>query len=428
MKTTPLTLCLALGGLTLGINQLHADEVTDWNANLLQAAHVANSGTLPLLRIAAIMHTAIFDSLNGIERRYTPIHVPAEAPRGASRRAAVIQAAYGTLVHFFPSQKTALDAEREASLASIVDDGEDLEDSVSIARGLAWGQSVADAILAWRSTDGFSDTLPPFVGGSAAGEWRPTPPGFLAGALPQIASETPWVLSTQDQFRPAGPPALDSAQYATDVNEVQSTGSLSSPVRTTDQTLFARFWQASTVTYFWNSVAESLALERGFSLSRNARLFALLNVAIADANIACWEAKYYYVFWRPITAIRLADTDGNDATVADPTWTPLLVTPNHPDYPSGHATTGSAAATVLADFFGNESPLAFDSDVMTGVLRSFSSFSDAVTEIKNARVFAGIHFRTACNDGQATGNAVAEYVLQHAAQALHGQSSEQADD
>jgi hypothetical protein len=286
---------------------------------------------------------------------------------------------------------------------------------------------VADAILAWRSTDGFDDAPPPFNGGPAVGEWRPTPPGFLAGALPQIASETPWVLDSQDQFRPPGPPALDSAQYAADLNETESTGSLTSLSRTSDQSLSAQFWYASTVTYYWNSLAESLALERGLSLSRNARMFALMNVAIADANIACWDAKYHYLFWRPVTAIQLADTDGNDATVADPTWTPFLITPNHPEYPSGHATTGSAAATVLAAFFGNDTAFSINSDVITGVVRSFASFSDVVTELKNARVFAGIHFRTACNDGDVTGKAVGEYVLEHAAQPVHGRASEPAD-
>ncbi len=420
------TLLLLVGALALAPSEtgiVRADEVTDWNEHFLTAAHLAGTSPLITARLAAIVQTAVFDALNGIEQRFSPIHVTDQAPPGASRRAAVIQAAYATLAKIFPAQQATFDAERLASLSALGG----FQHSVSVSRGLDWGQSVADQILAWRAQDGISPAPPPYLGGLAPGEWRPTPPAFLPAAAPQFATMTPWVIDSPDQFRPAGPPALTSAHYAADVNEVETLGSLTTQARTADQTLLARFWQSATVSYWWDSVAMELAAERGFSLSDNARLLAVLNVAIADASIACWDAKYHYVFWRPITAIQLADTDGNPDTIGDPAWLPLLVTPNFPDYPSGHATTSGAAGAVLAAFFGDESPVSFDSDGMPGVTRSFSSLSAAVQEIKDARVLGGIHFRTAVDDGQVVGQAVANYIVEHAAQPLHGHAGLEGD-
>jgi len=193
-------------------------------------------------------------------------------------------------------------------------------------------------------------------------------------------------------------------------------GSLNSLARTADQTLYSLFWNASTATYFWDSVATSVSARRHRSWLQNARILGVLNIAMADAAIACWEAKYYYVFWRPVTAIPLADTDGNDATVADPTFEPLFATPPHPEYPSGHSTVSGAATRVLARFFGERTSFNVTSDVMLGVTRSFASFTDALHEVTNARVFAGIHYRTACEDGERTGKAVADYILANAIQ------------
>jgi membrane-associated phospholipid phosphatase len=239
---------------------------------------------------------------------------------------------------------------------------------------------------------------------------------------------TPWVISVPSQFRPDGPPALTSARYTMDFNETKTMGSISSVIRTTDQTIYAWFWAQSTAPYLWNHVADAL-IERSDrdeedefgrrgnrpnSLLENARVLALLDLAMADAAIACWEAKYYYVFRRPGTAIPLADTDGNPATSPDPSWMPLFATPNHPEYPSGHSTVSGAAAVVLASFFGEMKHFTMDRDLLIGVTRSFSSFSQALTEVKNARVFAGIHFRSACDDGQATGIQVGNWVLDHA--------------
>ena len=401
------------------------DEIANWNQMLFRMGLVGGTSPVVISRVAAIVQGAVFDAVNGIDPRYTPVHVPPTAPAGASQDAAAVQAAYVTLLALYPTQKSVLDARLAVSLASIGT----RENSAAIASGIAWGQTVANAILTWRSTDGFAPAPPPFLGGTGVGEWRPTPPAFAPGAAPQFAYMTPWVISAPAQFRPAGPPALTSARYTTDFNETRIMGSITSATRTSDQTIFAWFWASSTASYLWNHVALSL-IERERDSSddegrhsrhhnstlESARLLALLNLAIADAAIGCWEAKYTYVFWRPVTAIPLADTDGNPATIADPTWMPLFATPAHPEYPSGHSCVSGAAGGVLAHFFGERTHFNVTSDVMPGVVRSFDSFSKALDEVQNARIFAGIHFRSATRDGEALGESVAGYVLENALQ------------
>jgi PAP2 superfamily len=236
---------------------------------------------------------------------------------------------------------------------------------------------------------------------------------------------TPWVISSPGQFRPAGPPALASAQYALDFNETKTMGSVSSTTRTADQSIYSWFWASTSASYLWNNVALSLLgreerAHRSASTLGNARLLAVLNLAIADAIIGCWEAKYTYSFWRPVSAIPLADTDGNAATLADTSWMPLIATPAFPEYPSGHSCASGAAGAVLAQAFGDTTQFTVTSDVMPGVIRSFASFSAAVAEVQNARVNAGIHFRSATADGQALVGSVAAYVLQNAMQPVGG--------
>jgi hypothetical protein len=399
-----------------------ADEVTDWNRIMFRAAlHATPAPTSPLVmsRNTAIVEVAVYDAVNGIQRRYTPLHVAPAAPPGASVRAAAVQAAYSTLSRLYSSQQSMLDNERTASLAAIASSAA-AKNSVSIARGVAWGQHVADAIWTWRSADGFSPPPAAFLGGTGVGQWRPTPPALLAGAGVQFATMAPWVILHPYQFRPLGPPALDSARYTADFLETVSMGSIASSLRTADQTLASQFWAASTASYYWDTIAISLGAARHTTLSENARLLALLSVAMADAAIACWDAKYSFVFWRPVTAIPLADTDGNPDTIADPVWTPLLVTPNHPEYPSGHSTVSGAAATVLADYFGQSTSFSVDSDVMAGVVRSFPNFAAALSEIKDARIFAGIHYRSACDDGQNIGIAAAQFVMSNSFQPIQG--------
>jgi len=391
----------------------HADEVTDWNQIMFQLAKVVGTSPLVTTRVTAIVHGSIYDALNGIERRYTPLHVEPAANPGASRRAAVVQAAYASLVKIYPTQKTTLDQKLAESLAAIAS-SDAAENSQSIARGIEWGQTVADAIWAWRATDGFTTVFPPFTGPASPGpgEWRPTPPGNLAMAGRQFVDMTPWVINSPSQFRAAGPPALTSAQYTADFKETKLKGSDTSASRTADETFYSQFWASTSASYLWNIAAVSLGNERHTTLSENSRLLALLNVSMADAAIGCWNSKLYYNFWRPITAIRLASTDGNPETAEDTAWTPLLITPNHQDYTSGHSCVSGAAGAVLSEFFGEQSSFNITSDGMAGV-RSFSSFTAATEEVKNARVFAGIHFRSACNDGQTLGVSTAAFVRSH---------------
>lgn len=399
---------------------LRADEVTDWAQIFLNSAIADNTAPYTITRYSAIVHGAVFDAVNGIERKYAPIHVPPAAPPGASKRAAAVEAAYIALVNLYPTQKSTLDASLSASLAGIASAAA-AENSVSIQRGILWGKSVADQILAWRATDGFTAVLPPYTGGTGPGQWRPTPPAFVPGVGVQFATMTPWVITAPSQFLPPGPPALTSPRYTADFNEVKTMGSSTSVTRTFDETLYAQFWASATATYLWEHVALSLSAQRRYTLPENARLMAILSLAIADGLIANFNAKYTYSFWRPITAIRFADTDGNPATDVDQAWTPLIVTPPHPEYPSAHSTVSSAATVILASIFGENTAFTVDSYGMPGVTRSFSNFSSAAAEIKNARVFGGIHFRSACNDGQAQGNAVGAYVLDHALLSLDGE-------
>src|SRR5262245_47581310 len=406
---TLLALPLALAGAA------RADDVTDWHEHLLVALARAGVNSQVASRDAALVSAAVFDAVNGVERRYEPIHVPAVAPRGASKRAAAVQAAYVVLLARYPAQADDLNAKRAASLAAIGGGGQ------SLRRGVEWGQRVADAILLWRSTDGFTPAPPPYLGGAETGRWRPTPPAFAPGRVPQFATMTPWGIRSPVQFRPAGPPALFSQQYLLDFNETKRMGSATGPFRTADQTDAARFWESTGPTIIWDRAALRLSADRGLELSDNARLLATLNLAVADAVIACWDAKYHFEFWRPVTAIPLADDDGNPGTISDPGWTPLLPTPAHPEYPSGHSSTSGAAATVLADYFGEDTPFLLDSPAAPGWMRFYPSFSAAMDELADARVNAGFHFRTACKDGRILGGAVAEYILENRMLRIHGE-------
>ena len=415
---------LWLFALSLMLNAACAaqDPVTEWNLNAEKAilANPTVSGNSVITaRVYVLVHAAIFDAVNGIERRYEPYHVDMAAPRGASRRAAAIEAAYTTLVALFPSQKSTLDGELASSLASLAGNDNDSEDSESIDRGLAWGQQVANDILAWRSSDGFNTALSPVIGGLAPGQWRPTPPAFQSMVLPQVATMLPYAIASPSQFRPAGPPALDSAQYAANFNETKTLGSATSSSRTAEQTLIANYW-AGNAAVSWNRVASSLAIANHTTLSENARLFALMNLALGDATVAGWDSKLHFMSWRPVTAIPLADSLNPD-TVADPNWKPLLVTPRHPEYVSAHLIFSSASAGVLAAYFGDDTTFSLESVGLPGVIRTYNSFSSALDEITMARIYAGIHFRSACVDGRTMGTAIAQYVVEHVAQRDHGE-------
>ncbi len=415
MKTSTFIAALLLG--VSGAARVSADEIADWNHIMLEATLVATP-TLPATpapvttRSTAIVQAAVFDAVNGIDPRYTPIFVRQVGPRKASKRAAAIQAAYAILIRLYPEQSATFDDKRTASLEEICR-GWDADSRESIEEGIKWGQTVADKIWAWRSQDGFANTPPTFVGGNAPGEWRPTPPKYLPGLTPQLAQVTPWVIQSPSQFRPSAPPALDSIEYAIDFNETKLMGSSSSTARTADQTDFALFWQAGNPPDFWDPVAIALAQEHHFGILRTARLLAQVNLAMSDAMIGCWDAKYTYANWRPITAIVLADTDGNPDTASDPNWTPLIVTPPFPEFPSAHSCASGAAARVLSRYFGEDTPITVTNDALPGQARSFPSFSAALDEVVDARVFGGIHFRHSCEAGQALGDSVGKYVLEH---------------
>jgi hypothetical protein len=397
-----------------------ADEVTDWNHIALEATLTSPATPAPVsTRSTAIVQAAVFDAVNGIDPQYTPIHVRRPGPRNASKRAATVQAAYAILIRLYPAQSDMLDQQRSASLIGI-SRGWGAERSESIQKGIEWGQTVADAIWAWRSNDGFAQTLPPFTGGTASGEWRPIPPASVPGLTPQLAHVTPWVIQSPSQFRPSAPPALDSTEYTADFNEIKVMGSKSSSSRTPDETDAALFWNPGNPPDFWNPVATTLAEKHHFNLLQTAHLLAQVNLAMSDSIIGCWDAKYTYVSWRPITAIQLADTDGNPETLADPTWKPLLATPPFPGYPSAHSCASGAAARILTHYFGENTAITVTNDALPGQMRYFSSFSAALEEIVNARVLGGIHFRTDCNAGQALGNSVGEYIIKHSLRRIDG--------
>jgi hypothetical protein len=385
-----------------------SNVVIVWNRTLVLALATANTPAPLGTRLGAIVQSAVFDAVNGIERRYTPIHVDPDAPPGASRAAAAVSAAHEALVRLFPSQRQMLDAQLTDSLADIPGSQ---GNSQPIARGLAWGKTVADEILAWRATDHFSDPLPTYVPGVQLGDWQPTPPGFSTQPLfRQLAHTTPFALTSPSQFRPVGPPPLTSARYAAAFNEVKTTGSPAT--QTPGEAATALFWASDTVTSFWDRTADEVADAHNLSLSDDTRLLARLNIALADAAIAVWDAKDYFNTWRPVTAIPQASLDNNPDTEAQAGWTPLLVTPVFQEYPSGHSGVSSAAGTILASVFGSDTSFTVTSNGLPGVEHSFISFSDAVAQVSDARVWGGIHFRFATDDANTLGANVGNYINQ----------------
>jgi hypothetical protein len=375
-----------------------------------------------------LVSASVFDAVNSIDPRYRPLLVRPDAPHGASQRAAAIQAAYVMLLHVYPLQSGTLATQRNASLTALAL----TEKAQSIDAGVAWGQIVADAIWTSRLTDGFTPPPPPFLGvlgivgaPGAVGFWRPTPPANASGATPQIATMTPWVLTRPSQFRLPPPLALNSAEYAADLNEVKVMGTLSGSMRTPDQSELALFWALNT-PLAWNRITAEISAARGLTLTQNAHLFALLNITLSDALIACWDSKYRYVFWRPVTAIRAGLTPAE----AEPLWEPwlnaLTGTPAHPEYPSAHSSMSGAAAFLLAAAFGENTAFSVTSEIRPGT-RSFTSFSEATAEIVNARVFGGIHFRTSCLRANMLGQAVADYVSRHAMRARGDERDDEED-
>jgi hypothetical protein len=392
------------------------DVVTVWNRTMIDALETAKTAAPPAMRIGAIVQSSVFDALNGIERKFTPIHVQPAAPRGASREAAAVGAAYEALVNLFPAQKATFDSQLADSLAQIGGGGNDQ----SRQRGLDWGKEVADDILAWRAGDGINAVLPPYVFGGNPGDWQPTPPGAGPPVFRQFANMTPWAMTSPSQFLPAGPPALTSARYTHDFNEVKTMGSASSVARTPFETETALFWNGDLPVAMWDRVADDLAVANHLTLTDNARLLARMNVAMADAVIAIWNAKNTFNRWRPITAIQQALTDGNPDTAPDGAWMPLVVTPYHQEYPSGHSGVSDAGAMTMASFYGDDTSYSVTSVGLPGVVHDFTSFSSGVAQVADARVFAGIHFRFSCEDAVEMGTGIVNLVDNTVAVRVHG--------
>ncbi len=408
------------------------DETLVWNEVLLDAIISSTLGNPPSIRAGAIVHTAMFDAHNGVERRYASIHEQERAPRGASRRAAVVGAAYRTLVTLYPAQKDKFDAQRAQSIAQLSDDDEDCSHDNSLDLGLAWGDKVARDILAWRSTDGFDVPVSPFTGDTAVGQWRSTadPPASMASQ--SVAFTTPFAISDPLQFRPARPRGLDSADWESDYNEVRLMGVRTGSGRTQDQTELAFFYNGYA-TIDWCEVLQQVARARHTTRSQNVRLFALLNIALWDSAVTTFSAKRALaadptaVTWRPVTAIRLGDTDGNPNTVPDPTWSPLITTPNHPEYPASHPSSHGAGAGILKSVFGDaqatfEVHPQYNSTLPTppGLLpRNYSSISAVERDGSDARIFGGMHYRSSNDASVAEGHAVADWILANVARRVH---------
>src|SRR6266516_2911127 len=381
--------------------------VIDWNKELLHIVQTpgAQPATVHPTRSYAILHAAIYDAVVSITRDAPPYLFSVKAHGSARADAAAAQAGHDTLVALYPTMKAALDQQLADELAVI-------PEGAGKRQGIQVGQAVAAQLVAIRTNDGSAVTAPPFVPGNQPGNYRPTPPNFPAPVFTNWGNVTPFVLNNGAQFRPAPPPALTSQAYADALNEVKSLGQNTSTTRTFDQTVIAKFW-GGPIWNTWNEIAENAALAHHTNLESTARLFAVLNLSFADSAIAFYDAKYHYELWRPITAIRLANTDGNPATVGDPTWTPLAVTAADPSYPGAHSTISAAGATVLSAFFGNQNQIHVTSDVLPGVVRTFASYNDVATEAGLSRIFAGQHTRIDHEAGLALGHAVAQFVLPH---------------
>ena len=400
--------------MSLLAHRVSANAVTDWNAALGAAQKATGQTPSAVGRQSAIVHAAVFDAVNGIVRKYTPYFVCRDVPKGASADAAAVQAAYTALLSLFPTQQPQLDAQLATSLAALaVYSG----NSQSITDGRAWGEYVAQQIIAWRATDGILNQFT-FLGGTQPGYWRNPPDGGITGVSVQYATMVPFTMKRPTQFRP-GPPygsndrltALTSAAYAADVNEIKAIGSATSVTRTAEQTQLALLWAAVDNTDENRAIRSVVSAST--SLVDTARLFALANFAAADAVIAVFDSKYAYGLWRPYHAIRLADTDNNPATEADPNWTPLATTPRHPEYLSGHVISTSSAFGVAALLLGDAQTFTLSSPGYPGKTQSFSSFSAAVNEVVEARIWIGFHFRTTDEESRDTGYEIAIYVVRN---------------
>jgi hypothetical protein len=379
-----------------------ADVITDWN--VLTSALVANDvGNNPQLRTLAMVHVAMSDAINTVQNRYTRVVATLPAAPNASAEAAAAAAAQQILAQIYPQQKAKIEEVYATSLKAI-------SDGPAKAEGIKLGVAVAAAVLADRASDGTDapDTYRPHA---APGAYVPT-------TLPvweQYARAKPWVLKSADQFRPGPPPALSSAEWARDYNEVKSLGGTKSTARTPEQTEAVRFWGNVNFGPSWQAAAREHAIKKEMPLAECARLFALLNMGLANAYIVNWDAKYTYNFWRPITAIRNGDQDGNDATERDAAWTPFNPTPMHPEYPSQATINATIAVAVLESVFGPAQAIPFTATDMRDAKRTrqFTGWAAMAEEQKNVRVWGGVHYRFAIRTSEGLGRTVVAYMIEN---------------
>jgi hypothetical protein len=378
-----------------------ADAVTDWNLNA-STALMGVAGQPPQVSVThlAMVHGAVYDAVNAIDGGREGYLLTSRVGRTSdSKEAAAATAAYRILLNLVPTQSATLDAQYAASLAGI-------PAGSAKTRGIAVGEVAAAAMIAARTDDGRFGGFR-FTVGSLPGQWRPVLPAFVNDPFAWLKDVRPFLIRDGEQFASKGPLALGSRAYARELEEVKSMGSLTSTARSADQTHMARYW-AENPPNTWSRVFRTIAAQQGLSLVDNARLFALLYMSSADALITVWNDKARFSFWRPITAIREADTDGNSRTTADPTWLPLIPTPPYTEHSSGHGGLSAAIVTTFQRFFGTDH-VGWTDTTNGGLTRSFSSFSQAIDEVVDARVWSGIHFRTADEQGAEIGRRIAKY-------------------
>ena len=400
---------------------LPTDPVLQWNRELLRIVRTpgAQPSTIHPTRSFAMMHAAIYDAVNSIDRRHRAYAVLLDGvSRHASKEAAAASAAHDVLVELYPLQHTALDDQLRTSLGA-VPDGKEKRDGVGV------GQAVAARIVALRANDGSATPPIPFAFDTTPGRYRSTPPNFPA--QPQFTHWShvrPFTLRKANQFRPAPPPPLASDTYEDAFNEVKALGQANGVVASADEALTGRFWNGAIQNY-WNEIAQTLSVERHLDIVDNARLFASLNLGVADVVIAFYDAKYTYDFWRPVTAIRAANTDDNAGTIADSAWLPVVgnTTPD-PSYPGAHAAISAVASQILEALLGTDRlSFAVTSEVMPGTERSFSTLSSAAREATLSRIFAGVHFRFDLTTGESLGRRVSQWVLDRFLKSAHQRDS-----
>jgi hypothetical protein len=389
-----------------------ADTVTQWNLNATTALMVT-AGQGPQLSVPhmAMVQGAVYDAVNAIDGGHEGYLLTSRvATPSDSKDAAAATAAYSVLLNLVPAQKPTLDAQYAASLAAI-------PDGSAKTRGIAVGGAAAAAMIAARTDDGRFGAYR-FPVGTGAGQWRPVLPAFVNDPFAWLKDVKPFLIKSGTQFGSDGPAPLESKRYAREFNEVKSLGSATSTTRTADQTLAARYW-AENPPATWSRIFRTLSAQQAVSLVDNARLYAMLYMTAADALITVWNDKAEFLFWRPITAIREADSDGNPDTVADPAWLPLIPTPPYTEHSSGHNGLSSAFVATLQDFFGTDR-IGWTDTNNGGFTRSYARVSDAIEEIIEVRIWSGIHFRSADEQAATIGKRIAQYRERHFFERVHG--------